>query len=88
MICDHSKCKNRETFPNVPIYDINSGFGGFVLLETEILNNPLIRWDTLSHNVENDESICEHYLFSYMLKKLTKKRIVVLQEVDDIYRTF
>ena len=88
MICDHSKCKDRETFPSVPIHDINSGFGGFVLLETEILNNPLIRWDTLSHNVENDESICEHYLFSYMLKKLTKKRIVVLQEVDDIYRTY
>lgn len=87
-VCDHSKLKDREIFPNVPIYDVNSGFGGFVLIETSIINNPLIRWDTLSHETTHDESICEHFIFSYLLKTISKKRIVVLQEVDDIYRTF
>lgn len=87
--CKRETCKDRNSISTSEnIVDIDSGFGGFSLIQTDIINNPDIRWKTLSHEVKNDESLCEHYLFCYTLKLLTKKRIVVLQNVDNIYRTY
>lgn len=87
--CKSKEFKNRITIPETDsIIDVNSCFGGFALIKTEIINNKLIRWDTMSHNVLTDESICEHFFFCYLLKKMTNYRIVLLQDVDTIYRTF
>lgn len=86
--CKRSATANRALVPaDVDVADVSACFGGFALIRTEIVNNPLIRWETLSHEVAKDESVCEHFLFCYMLRKLTQKRVVVLQHVDDIYRT-
>jgi glycosyltransferase involved in cell wall biosynthesis len=87
--CKREDCMDRKSIPKEQdIVDVSSSFSGFCLINTEIINNKLIRWDTLSHEVKKDESVCEHFLFCNMLRKLTQKRIVVLQSVDDIYRTF
>jgi hypothetical protein len=88
-LCKRETCKDRQSIPtSESIVDIDSGFGGFALIETNIINNKDIRWKTLSHEVKDDESICEHYLFCHSLKLITKKRIVLLQNVDEIYRTY
>lgn len=87
-ICDRKVCMDRKSISKEEsVVDVSSGFSGFCLIQTDIINNKLIRWDTLSHEVKKDESICEHFLFCFMLKKLTNKRIVILQNEDDIYRT-
>lgn len=88
-LCKREDCKDRVSISSKEsIVDIASGFSGFCLIQTDIINNRNIRWETLSHEVKADESVCEHFLFCYMLRKLTNKRIVILQDVDDIYRTF
>lgn len=70
------------------IVDVNSAFGGFVLIQGTILNNPKIRWSTYSYQIDNDQCLCEHLLFCEKLRSYTDKRIVVLQDIDNIYRTF
>lgn len=87
-ICTRNNCMQRKPIPeDQSIVDVNSGFSGFCLIDTDIINDKRIRWDTLSYEVSKDESVCEHFLFCFLLKKLTDKRIVVLQDVDRIYRT-
>jgi hypothetical protein len=88
-ICKRADCMDRTSISeDSDVVDVNSGFGGFALIKTDILNDNRIRWETLSHEVSKDESICEHFLFCYTLKKITNKRIVILQNVNEIYRTF
>jgi glycosyltransferase involved in cell wall biosynthesis len=88
-LCNRMNCMDRTSIPKEKsVVDVSSAFSGFCLIKTDIINNKLIRWETLSHEVTKDESVCEHFLFCYMLRKLTDKRIVVLQDVDNIYRTF
>ena len=96
--CSFEKCKlcekrsrgiNRKLIPeNKEIVDVNSCFGGFVFILPEILNDKRIRWGTISYEIEKDESLCEHILFCERLKLLTNKRIVILQNIDTLYRTF
>lgn len=82
-------CKYRTVIPtDVDVVDVGSGFGGFALIRTEIVNDPRIKWDTASYEVQKDESLCEHFLFCYLLRKLTGKRIVIMQHVNNIYRTY
>lgn len=88
-LCNRQDCMDRKSVPESQvIVDVNCAFGGFCLIRTDIINNKLIRWDTISYDIKKDESICEHFLFCHMLKKLTNQRIVILQNVDEIYRTF
>jgi hypothetical protein len=93
--CAFKKCKVCNT-PNrmndltkieesKHIVDVNSCFGGFVLIDNEILNDYNIRWDTITYN-ENMECLCEHVLFCYQIKNVAKKRIVLLQNVSNIFR--
>lgn len=88
FFCNRKGCNNRVTIPaDRKVVDVHACFGGFALIRTDILNNDLIRWETLSHEITNDESLCEHYQFCFMLRKLCNKRVVILQNVDGIYRT-
>ena len=89
QLCKRQDCMDRKSIPKeLEMVDVASAFSGFCLIKTDIINNKLIRWETMSHEVKKDESVCEHFMFCKMLSKLTEKRIVVLQNVDDIYRTF
>jgi glycosyltransferase involved in cell wall biosynthesis len=87
--CVRRDCNYREIVPkDLDVVDVTACFGGFALIRTEIINDDRIRWDTMSHEIQKDESVCEHFLFCYMLKGITKKRVVICQHVNDIYRTF
>jgi hypothetical protein len=90
MVCSKhaSKCMDRKHIKeSEPIIDINSGFGGFVFIRSNIINNRKVRWNTLSYEVQDDKSLCEHVLFCDRLRTITEKRIVMLQNVDGLYRT-
>lgn len=89
MICSKKPIKNGYTrIPMEPdIVDISSGFAGFVFIKSDILNNPNIRWSTLCYNQENDQSLCEHVLFCERLRSVSNQRIVLLQNIDTLYRT-
>jgi hypothetical protein len=95
--CDICKQKRKEThnkYDTVPktvketeaIVDCDSCFGGFAFIHNDIFNKYAIRWETVSYNSEQ-ESLCEHFLFCYQIRKLANKRVVILQNIDDIYRT-
>jgi hypothetical protein len=95
-MCPFAKCpvcsKYQPTaHPRVPhedgVVEVNSCFGGFVCIQTDVLNTPSVRWDTILYDIENDKALCEHYLFCDRLRAVLKKKIVVLQNVDNIYRT-
>lgn len=87
QICKRTDLYDRSVEEEKEITDVKCVFGGFCLIESEILNNPKIRWDTMSYDVKKAESVCEHYQFCDRLKLLTDKRIVVCQNIDKIYRT-
>lgn len=96
-MCAFEKCRvcsskemetQRERVPKEqPIVDISSAFGGFVFIKGSILNDKRIRWDTMCYDIEKDQSLCEHVIFCERLKTITEKRIVMLQNVDSLYRT-
>lgn len=69
------------------IVEVNSAFGGFCIIDSEILNDPRIRWDSISYEIKMDLSLCEHFLFCDRLRVITGKKIVLLQDVDKIFRT-
>nr|QOI90472.1 hypothetical protein HWQ62_00336 [Pyramimonas orientalis virus] len=88
-LCKREGCVHRKAIPKeMDVVDVASAFGGFCFIKADIINNKSIRWETLSHEVNKDESVCEHFMFCNMLKKITDKRVVVLQNVDDVYRTY
>jgi len=68
--------------------DVRSAFGGFALIDTEAMNHPRVRWSTLPFDHSGDKSLCDHVLFCDRLKTVTGKRIVLMQDVDDILRTY
>lgn len=88
MLCSKKPLtQGYSRIPLEPITDISSGFAGFVLIRSDILNNSNIRWGTLCYNQDNNQSLCEHVLFCDRLKCVTNKRIVLLQNIDTLYRT-
>lgn len=70
------------------VVDVHSTFGGFSAIKTGIINDKRVRWSTLSYDTKINESICEHFIFCHNLRLLSDKRIVMLQNIDDIYRSF
>jgi hypothetical protein len=99
--CPFEKCKvctrklqNTDKTMNTPrikkdqpVAEVHSCFGGFVLIKTDVLNHPHIRWSTMCLNLDEDKSTCEHWTFCDRLRSIMKMKIVVLQNVDAIYRT-
>jgi len=88
-LCVHGpKGINRTLISSdASVVDVKSAFGGFVFIKPDILNDKRIRWDTVSYEITKDESLCEHVLFCDRLRTITGKRIVVLQDIDKLYRT-
>jgi hypothetical protein len=84
----HQELKSENAIPPTErVIDVTSAFGGFSLIKGDILNNPKIRWGTVSFDCIKDTSLCEHVLFCDRLKLLSEKRIVFLQNVNELYRT-
>lgn len=70
------------------VADMRSAFSGFGLIQSEALNHPRIRWQTLAFDHTGKSSLCEHALFCDRLITVTGKRVVVVQSVDDVFRTY
>ena len=89
-LCKHKEkgIERKKILKEKKLIDVKSGFGGFVLIRSEIINDKRIRWDTISYDIDNDQSLCEHILFCERLRLISGKRIVLNQELDMLYRTF
>lgn len=68
------------------IVDVTSAYGGFALVPSPIVADPRLRWGTYAGELPEGRSLCEHVVFCDRLRTLTGKRVVVLQEIDDVYR--
>ena len=71
-----TKCKNKKIKINDEIIKVNSSFGGFAVIDSEILRNDKILW-----NISNKDQMCEHIGFCKNIKKYTNKKIVVCQNI-------
>lgn len=83
-VCDSCNLKtyNTKNNQNTEI-DVLSAFGGFSLIKTEFLNDPLIKWSTV--NITPYFSLCEHVLFCQFLKSKFNIRIIVNLNAKNIY---
>lgn len=70
----------------VPILDVAAAFGGFALLPTRLLADGRIRWSTYATGFDRARALSEHVVFCDRLRTITGKRVVVLQDVDCVYR--
>ena len=63
-----------------------AAFGGLALIPTWILREPRIRWSTYGHGADQTQMLSEHVVFCDRLRTVTGRRVVVLQDVDCVYR--
>jgi hypothetical protein len=71
---------------SVPILDVAAAFGGFALLPTRLLQDRRIRWSTYATGFDRARALSEHVVFCDRLRTITGTRVVVLQDVNCIYR--
>lgn len=69
-----------------PIVDVAAAFGGLALVPTTILRDGRIRWSTYGSGPDRSRVLAEHVLFCDRLRTITGSRVVVLQDVDCVYR--
>jgi hypothetical protein len=79
---------DREPIPKESMSDVASCFSGFALIHNDPLNDVRVVWTSVNYDMEKDEGICEHVMFCHMLRTLHDKRVVIAQNVDQLYRTF
>ena len=72
---------------NQSVVEVRACFGGFVLIKTDALNHPRVRWSTTCLNIDEDRTTCEHWTFCDRVKSVMNLKVVILQNVDRIYRT-
>lgn len=95
--CAFARCRRcrpdrRQSHPlplipaNVPVVDVAAAFGGLALVPTWILRDPRIRWTTYGSGADQSRVLAEHVLFCDRLRTVTGRRVVVLQDVDCVYR--
>jgi hypothetical protein len=91
MLCANIRPKTStlQLYPESDeVVDVRSAFSGFAIIESSILSHPRIRWSTFAFDNTGRMSLCEHTIFCDRLITVTGKRVVVVQSVDDIYRTY
>ncbi len=69
------------------VVEINSSFAGFAIIKTDIFNHNTVRWDSICLNTSKHTSICEHILFCDRVRTISNKKIVILQFIENIFRT-
>jgi glycosyltransferase involved in cell wall biosynthesis len=95
--CGFEQCKicpkdikekyNRDLIPYQDVTEVASCFSGFSIIRCDILNDSRVKWSTINYEIMKDEGLCEHVMFCELLRVLHNKRIVILQNVNNIYRT-
>lgn len=61
--------------------DVASAWGGFVLIDATVFENPNVRWNTLRVNHEDSFSLCEHIYLCDSITITSNKRIVIYGDV-------
>jgi len=95
--CGFARCRRcaasrPEGYPvplipaDTPIVDVAAAFGGFALVPTDLLRDPRLRWTTYSMGFDRSQVLVEHVAFCERLRTLSGRRVVVLQDVDCVYR--
>jgi hypothetical protein len=79
--CPHQK-KDQES-----LMYVKSCFGGFTLLDADIVNNhrKYVRWATF--NFANQYSSCEHLLFNAALQARTGMKVAIAGDADGVFWT-
>lgn len=72
--------------PDRPIVDVAAAFGGLALVPSRFLRDPRIRWTTYGSGFDDGRVLSEHVVFCDRLRTITGTRVVVLQDVDCVYR--
>lgn len=72
--------------PTRRIVDVAAAFGGFALTPTALFRDPRLRWTTYGTGISQAAMLSEHVLFCDRLRTVTGRRVVVLQDVDCVYR--
>lgn len=77
------RTEQKETIPkDRHIVDVRSAYGGFAIIETEILNDVEVRWKTV--DLFGKYALCEHIAFCEAIRTRFKKRVVIDQRVDNV----
>jgi hypothetical protein len=95
--CPFARCRYCEVgrptpcpLPLVPpersIVDVAAAGGGFALVPTALFRDSRLRWTTYGTGIAQAAMLSEHVLFCDRLRTLTGRRVVVLQDVDCVYR--
>jgi hypothetical protein len=86
------RCRDRDAIglPLIPrdrgIVDVAAAFGGLAAVPTAVVRDPRIRWTTYGSGVDQRRVLSEHVVFCDRLRTITGRRVVVLQDVDCVYR--
>lgn len=78
--CFNSEVRNTLSTISMVQYivDVNSCFGGFLLVDNSYMTNINIKWDTIGlYNT----ALCEHILFCNSFRSITTKRICIAQDI-------
>lgn len=69
------------------LVDVASCFGGFALIDVDVLRNGRVRWGTVEMRAKpsGTGSLCEHVLFNARLAAATGMRVAIASDVDDVY---
>lgn len=73
---------------DIPIVEVTSAFCGFALIDSNIFNNEQLYWDTICLNTVKNTSLCEHNIFCDRVRTLSGRKVVILQNIKNVYRTF
>jgi len=68
------------------IVDVAAAFAGLALIPTPLLHCPRVRWDTYGTGIGGSSMLAEHVLFCDRLRTVSGGRVVVLQNVERVYR--
>jgi hypothetical protein len=74
--------------PTQNVFEVKGCFGGVALIDSEVLRHPRVRWGTLSFDATNSKSLSDHVLFCDRMLATTGKKVVIVQSIDNIYRTY
>jgi hypothetical protein len=92
QICPHLRKDRGNDQPlyeaSEAIVDCRSSFNGFGLITTAGLNHPRVRWGTLTFDHSGNQSLCDHPMMIDRLCTVTGGRCVLVQAIDDLYRTY
>ncbi len=96
-LCPFKKCllcaptRSQFEYELIPesesIAEVQSTFGGLSFIDTKVFNEPSVKWDTICLNMVKHTCLCEHILFCDRVKSVSGRKVVILQNIKNCFRT-